>query len=253
MNRALIKSLRSEETGWPAGRIALRLRRAGINSISDLACAGEQSRGGAATFYIWLLGRCSGRRAERALLRVLEGRRRSLWLQTAVSLSMVGTARSAPALIEIALSAREPDRREAGVYALAHVGTGSETRRVIKALLKVLDNDAAARVRGQAAETVTQLLRFRRGHLRATAESALIRRLRDPAADVRFWCAYALGELHSKAAVPALRRLTRDRTVVPGWWSVGTEARDALTVIAGGSWPDRIGHAGAQPGCAPAR
>ncbi len=247
MNRALFKFRGNAEAGWPAERVALRLRRAGLNSISDLARAAEQSRGNAAAFYIWLLGRCGGPRAERALLQVLQGLRRSLWLQAGASLSLVGTARSARALMEIALHAREPERREAAAYALGHVAAGSETQAVIKALVKVLDNDPVPRVRGQAAESVTQLLRLRRGKRRATAESALIQHLHDDAADVRFWCAYAVGELRSTAAIPSLRRLTRDRTVVPRWWAVGTEARDALTVIRGGSWPDRIGDAVERP------
>jgi HEAT repeat protein len=247
VNRALVKSLGNAEADWPAERVARRLRRAGVNSTSDLARAAEQSRGNAAAFYIWLLGRCGGPRAERALLRVLQGLRRSLWLQAGVSLTLVGTARSARALMEIALHAREPERREAAVYALGYVTAGSETHAVIKALVKVLDNDPVPRVRGQAAESVTQLLRFRRGKLRASAESALIRHLHDDAADVRFWCAYAVGELRSKAAVPALRRLTRDRAVLARWWSIGTEARDALTVIRGGTSPERIGNAGGRP------
>ena len=69
----------------------------------------------------------------------------------------------------------------------------------------------------------------------------LIEHLVDRDPDVRFWCAYAVGELRTKAAVPVLRQLVNDRTVVPQWWSVGLEARDALDVIAGGTWPDRIG------------
>src|SRR5215216_6480438 len=102
MNRALLKSLADADERFPAERIALRLRRAGINSTSDLVRALEGSRGNVAALYIWLLGRCGGPQVERALLRVLQGRRRSLWLQAAVSLAMMGTVRSAPALIDVA-------------------------------------------------------------------------------------------------------------------------------------------------------
>ena len=138
---------------------------------------------------------------------------------------------------------RQPLRREAGAYALGYIDSGAAEPAVISALVGVLDSADLPRVRAQAAEGLTQRLRFQRGQLRARAERVLIEHLADEDSDVRFWCAYATGELRTRAAVPALRRLVRDRTVVPGWWSVGMEARDALKVIAGGKWPDRIGSA----------
>jgi HEAT repeat protein len=243
MNRSFATSLALVEAQFPAERIGFRMRRAGINSASDLIHAAECSDSNAAQFYIWLLGRCEGRRPEASLLSVLAGPRSSLWIPAAASLSIVGTAHVVPTLTGMVLHDREPVRREASAYALGCINPGARARAVIKTLVRVLENPDVPRVRAQTAESLTQLLQFRRGRLRRAAETALIEHLSDDEPDVRFWCAYAVGELRTKAAIPALRRLARDRSVVPGWWSVGMEAGDALKVIAGGTWPERIGRA----------
>jgi hypothetical protein len=66
------------------------------------------------------------------------------------------------------------------------------------------------------------------------AESALIDAVCDSAAEVRFWCCYALGVMRSRRAIPILEKLRdTDSTLVPGWWRVGEEAVDALETIAG--------------------
>jgi HEAT repeat protein len=243
MNRLFAKSLACVEAQFPDQRIRLRIRRARIKSTSDLIRAAERVRTSSAGFSIWLLDRLGGPRAQNALLRVLGSRRRSLWMQAAVLLSMVGTANVVSILIRMMRRDREPVSREASAYALGYINPGGEARAAIQALVSVLDDLDIPRVRAQAAESLTQLLRFRRGRLRAASERVLIQHLSDADADVRFWCAYAVGELRTKAAVSSLRQLVNDRTVVPGWWSVGREARDALEVIAGGTWNERIGRA----------
>jgi HEAT repeat protein len=240
MNRSFARCLALVQARFPTQRIVLRVHRAAINSAADLVHAAEGFRSSSAGFYIWLLGQCGGQRAEAALLKILVGPRRSLWMQAATSLSMVGTAKVVPALIRMVLRAPQPLRREASAYALGYIEPGVKARSAVNALVRVLESADLPRVRAQAAESLTQRLRFHRGRLRAAAERALIEHLSDAAPDVRFWCAYAVGELRTKAAVPTLRQLARDRSVVPGWWSVGAEARDALAVIAGGTWPDRL-------------
>ena len=194
-----------------------------------------------AAWYLWLLGNVGGARVESALLAVLRGPRRSLWMQAAASLSMIGTSRVVPALQQ---TVRHGDawagRREAAAYTLAWIDPKGQRDRVISTLLDVLGSDDAPRVRAQAAESVAQHLRLRKGRTRARAERVLIEHLADPSADVRFWCAYALGTIKAVDAVPALRELARDRTMVSGWWRVGTEARDALTFIVQGEWPVRV-------------
>lgn len=233
MNQLFAKSLASIEAQFPAQPIRLRIPRASIKSTSDLVRAAERARTSSASFYLWLLGRLSGRRAQNALLRILGSGRRSLWMQAAVPLSMVGTVNVVSTLMGMMRRDSEPVRREASAYALGYISPGGAARAVIEALVSVLDGHDIPRVRAQAAESLAQLLRFRRGRLRASSERVLIQHLSDADADVRFWCAYAVGELRTKAAVSSLRQLANDRTVVPGWWSVGVEARDALEVING--------------------
>jgi HEAT repeat protein len=61
---------------------------------------------------------------------------------------------------------------------------------------------------------------------------ALLVALRDRAVEVRFWSAFALGELGAWQAVPELEQLARvDHTVLPGWWAVGKEAKNAIEKI----------------------
>jgi HEAT repeat protein len=98
-------------------------------------------------------------------------------------------------------------------------------------------------VRGQVAEAVAEQLEFS-DHLdpaRMDTEARLIDMLDDPSALVRFWCAFGLGKLRTTAAVPLLRKLKTDTTSVPGWWTVGEEAADAIETIEGRQPSERVG------------
>ncbi len=56
--------------------------------------------------------------------------------------------------------------------------------------------------------------------------------LDDPSPEVRFWCAFALGQIGARSALPALRQLVAsDEAVVLGWWSVGTEMADGMRTV----------------------
>ncbi len=65
--------------------------------------------------------------------------------------------------------------------------------------------------------------------------------LHDAEPEVRFWSAFSLGQLRARQARTALAVLVDDDTLLPGWWSVGDEAADALMLIAGREPPDRDG------------
>jgi HEAT repeat protein len=61
---------------------------------------------------------------------------------------------------------------------------------------------------------------------------ALINGLGDTSVEVRFWSAFALGELKVRRAVNKLEKLVaKDDEILPGWWSVSKEASDALDRI----------------------
>ena len=87
------------------------------------------------------------------------------------------------------------------------------------------DKNENLTVRSFAAESLVL------GHRRNT-HLVLLRNLEDPSKEIRFWCAYALGEIGEKKALPALKRLAEnDHRIVKGWWAVSKEARNAIRAI----------------------
>lgn len=110
--------------------------------------------------------------------------------------------------------------------------------------IEVLQNgEEYPEIRAQAAEGLANALDccsprfawFRR------AETALIEALDDPAVQVRWWSAFALGVARSRKAVSKLRELAADdHTMLPGWWTLAEEAEDALSNIVGKIHPDRV-------------
>jgi HEAT repeat protein len=91
-------------------------------------------------------------------------------------------------------------------------------------------------VRGQAAESLAYSRDKR-------ACKFLISALSDPSAEVRFWAAFALGQIRCHAALRHLRRLAHsDKRRLRGWWGVGKEAADAINEIlyGPGGVPPRI-------------
>ncbi len=60
----------------------------------------------------------------------------------------------------------------------------------------------------------------------------LIAGLKDASTGVRFWSAFALGQLGDTRALPELKRLeAADKAALPGWWKVSKEASDAIELI----------------------
>jgi HEAT repeat protein len=99
------------------------------------------------------------------------------------------------------------------------------TRRTI-ALERTISNTKENKiVRGFAAEALVN------GHRKET-HAVLLRNLQDPSKEIRFWSAYALGQIRERKALPMLRKLAEcDHRSVKGWWSVSKEARDAIDLI----------------------
>jgi hypothetical protein len=63
------------------------------------------------------------------------------------------------------------------------------------------------------------------------ARMALISGLDDPKPEVRFWSIFALGSPENVDLLPRLENLATDAALVPGWWTVGQEARWAMNWI----------------------
>ena len=134
--------------------------------------------------------------------------------------------RALPYWLKKLTAAKDEEVRAAAAHALNNL----LDRRANSALIKVLqDIHESSRVRGEAAEALGCLNRSDKAPI---VERTLIDCLSDRSAEVRFWCAYSLGQMKSRKAIPKLTELAKkDRATVPKWWSVRKEARDALKEI----------------------
>ena len=125
-------------------------------------------------------------------------------------------------LIVALKNGRRPFNRSAAAYAMQVVGT----TKVVAALERVVNNKSEhQRVRGDAAEALAHNHR-RRSH------DVLLKNLSDPNKHVRFWCAFALGQMAEQRAIPVLEQLaSTDARMIKGFHSVAKEAADALDNI----------------------
>jgi len=111
------------------------------------------------------------------------------------------------------------------------------TRRLVTLTLlaHLVDPDEDPDVRGEAAEQLAW--EPGTGALRRSVVEHLLAGLDDPVPEVRFWCAYSLGTLRVRRAIPRLRELVADPAAIPHFWTVGEEAVWAIMTVLHGSWP----------------
>jgi HEAT repeat protein len=174
----------------------------------------------------WLLARLGAAESVPALLRLLEDERTSTGAraQAAITLGQVGDGATAVRLAE--LLGREADLilRQVVVNAIGHLGNTD----VAGALLRILrDLDEEPALRGEAAEAL--------GNLKARGRevvAALVTSLDDPSPDVRFFSAFALGVVGTRAVLPELEKVAAaDEGVAEPWGSVAVEAKTAIDAI----------------------
>jgi HEAT repeat protein len=134
-----------------------------------------------------------------------------------------------PLLIRILKRGRRPLNRAAAAYAMQIV----RSPKTIRSLENVVrDKSESTRVRGEAAEALAH-------YHRLASHGVLLDGLADSSKDVRFWCAFSLGEMAEKRAIPLLQQLvTSDKRIVKGFHSVAKEAADALQNIE----IEKVGH-----------
>ena len=119
--------------------------------------------------------------------------------------------------------------RAAAAYVL---GFSADTELAPSLALILADPEESVVVRAYAAEAVGHLLQHET--VLAEVRAAIRVGLRDPAAEVRFWSAFAAGVLELQETRPYLEFLDRtDTEEIDGWWSVGEEADWALRVLDG--------------------
>jgi hypothetical protein len=124
---------------------------------------------------------------------------------------------------------RRAYNRAAAAFAMQMVSTP----RTVRALESTVTNKSEhPRVRGEAAEALAHCHRTK-------SHNVLLAGLSDSSKDVRFWCAFSLGQMAEKRALPSLKRLAAtDRRMVKGFHSVAKEAADAIENIQEGN----VGH-----------
>jgi len=174
----------------------------------------------------WVLARRGnhGGRVTAAVLDALGDARTAVRVAAAQALGQLGARKALPQLITTLVTDDDSDARKAAAYALGVIGDDGATR----ALVWTLNNkDEAPAVRGMAAESLANVGA-------KSAVPTLLAALNDPSAEVRFWSAFALGELGGPESLPGLQRVAaRDMADVPGWGTVSQEASEAIERIQG--------------------
>ena len=199
------------------------LRNRGVVSWADLlAVLDDPAAGEDRATACWLLGRAGDERALGPLVAALHDPDPRLRGEAARALGALGSPRAVPELIAVLQTDANPDTRMAAAHSL---GLFSDHRAVDALLARLADRSENPRVRGFAAEALA-------GPGERRAVPALIAALGDPSVEVRFWAAFALGEIGDPAALSALQQLARtDEATLPGWRSVSDEAAAAIENI----------------------
>lgn len=146
--------------------------------------------------------------------------------EAARSLALIGSDLSVQPLICAMLSDQEVEVRDAAAYALGFCAEGTQTQQAVEALTSVVAaQNEMPMVRGTAAEALANLAEVQ-------STPVLIGTLQDASSEVRFWSAFALGQLGDTRAIPALEQLAMtDKTALANWGSVRQEALDAIKQI----------------------
>jgi len=235
-----------------------RLQAQGITSFDQLAASLPSLLDDALVTAIWALPYFDQRRTVPLLLRLLEHPAPSIRGYALIALEMIGGLRAARALVRHLAGDPDPWVREKAAHGLGFLFDSRFVDMAFEPLLSALEKrDEVPTVRAQAAESLGNLLNCsdRRTRRYRRAEAALIEVLEDAATEIRFWAAFALGVMRSRAALPRLRRLADadEAFHAMGWdanregrpgigWTVGEEARDAISCILTGAWPERERH-----------
>jgi HEAT repeat protein len=190
----------------------------------------------------WLVGRIGNDRDADTLVSILSGQRHELWMQAATSLSLIATQKHLIPLRSILATSSDPAQRKSVVYTLSFLSQSHNSPDVIRVLCNVAANRVEAPVvRAQALEGLgNKLSQELPPNLYQDALTVILEALDHADAEIRFWGCFAVGAIRIEAALPKLQVLAQtDNAIVEGWWSVGEEAADSITLINGGDPPLR--------------
>jgi len=195
-----------------------------VKSLESLHTALEDQKKSIAarTTLCWILGQLGDKRSVGVLLRAFNDKNAKLTWEAAKSLSLIQSKKAVRPLISALRESRDVEKCAAAVYALGHL----RDNRTVQPLVNTLNNkDEQARVRGYAAEALAYL---KEGQ---TVDSLIVA-LKDPAVEVRFWSAFALGQLGDRKAIVELQRVAAtDKDTLPKWGEISKEAADAIERI----------------------
>jgi HEAT repeat protein len=219
--QAVINRLEPEFRSLGAKDIEI-IVRSGVNSYEALLrlmhseTAEVETRSAAC----WLLARLGrDERGESALSKLLSAEIPQLRSSAARSLAEMGAGADLWQVIAVLLQDADSDVRASAAYALGLLG---ECQAVPSLLTKLSDQREEPKVRGLAAEALADLNDDR-------AVVPLINALRDESPEVRYWAAFALGELGDPQALPELQRLiAADNVMEPYYGTVRHEAEAAI-------------------------
>ena len=150
-----------------------------------------------------------------------EGDEKAIW-EIAKSLSLLETKVQVQPLCSTVISGQPASRRAAAAYVLGRLRDRAVTDCLIHVLCNLGEEEI---VRSHSAEALGALKDGK-------AFEFLLRNLSDTSVSVRFWTAFALGELGDQRAVPSLKTLSEtDNSILEGWWAIKKEALDAIHKI----------------------
>ena len=168
-------------------------------------------------------------RKRRRLLRALAEEDDAKRWAAAGALVELCDARTVRALERILVGEGEDGPRAAAAYVLGFSGETGAAELLARTLG---DHADSGPVRASAAEALGHLLQHET--VVAGVRTPITAGLRDPAPEVRFWCAFAAGVLGLQESRTQLLRLaTDDHDAIEGWWSVAEEADWALKLLDG--------------------
>jgi HEAT repeat protein len=167
-------------------------------------------------------------RRRRLLRDLVDGDEARRW-EAAKALSGASDARTVRTLERVLQSDAEEGTRAAAAYVL---GFSGETEAAHVLARTLADREESVVVRAYAAEALGHLLQHET--VLADVRTAIRAGLRDEAAEVRFWSAFAAGVLGLQETRAYLERLaSADHEEIDGWWSVAEEARWSLRALDG--------------------